>query len=125
MSLIKSAVLVLLSFSSALIFAGNMDIYQKMVKGEAIILDVREEDEIKSGMIKGAQWIPLSDLNRHPIESIKKLKALLGSKALHIYCRSGQRANTFIHKIKEQGLAGTNLGGFSGLENQGLPVIKP
>jgi rhodanese-related sulfurtransferase len=99
--------------------------YEKLSKGEAIILDVREKDEVSNGMIKGAEWIPLSALKSDPKNTITKLKKLISQKELYIYCRSGARANTFFKDIKEHGIEGKNLGGYSDLVAKGLPSEAP
>ena len=99
--------------------------YEEMISGKAIIVDVREKDEVSQGMIKGANWIPLSDLKGNPDATIKKVRELGLNKKVYLYCRSGQRSGTFADGMKKHGLQGINLGGYSGLISQGLPSQIP
>lgn len=95
--------------------------YEVVKSDRAILLDIREEDEIKSGMIKGASWLPLSSLNKNPVETIRKLKRIIKDKDLYIYCRSGRRVEAFISQVQNDGIKGTNVGGYEDLISQGLP----
>lgn len=105
--------------------ANGLKAYDELKAGNAIFLDIREKDEIKTGIIKGASWLPLSNLNSNPIETIQKLKNLLKDKGLYIYCRSGKRAEAFIGQIKDHGIKGKNLGGYDDLISLGLPSEIP
>ena len=121
MKKIMLGLLLLNFFSTNLSLASDVKIYEEMISGKAVILDVREKDEIKSGMIKGATWLPLSSLKTNPTETIKKLKQIVKNKDLYIYCRSGQRAKTFITQVSAEGIKGINVGGYIDLVSQGLP----
>jgi len=101
-------------------YADGKEAYREMLAAKAVILDVREKNEVTQGMIKGAQWIALSDLNSHPEKTIRKLKALAQESKIYVYCRSGSRSAKFISQIKDQGLKGFNLGGYDSLQEQGL-----
>ena len=105
--------------------ADGLKAYELMTAGKAVILDVREKDEIKDGMIKGATWIPLSDLSSKPDETIKALKTTLKDKELYVYCRSGNRSGKFINQIKDSGIKGINIGGYSDLIEKGLLAQTP
>lgn len=98
--------------------------YQELLDGKAIIIDVREADEIKDGMIKGAIWIPLSKIQQSPESEIKKIKDLSQNKTLYLYCRSGNRSGKVKSILEEKNIKATNLGGFSALENESLPTQK-
>lgn len=104
------------------IFAGPRDVYQDMLKGKAIIFDVREAEELTNGKIKGATWVPFSSLQNSEKETIEKVKALSGTKSIHMYCRSGRRTKIFTDKLIEKGIPASNLGGFEDLKKAGLPV---
>jgi rhodanese-related sulfurtransferase len=105
--------------------ADGIKAYELVTVGKAVMVDVREKDEIKDGIIKGAQWLPLSALKANPTLSINKLKNLMKNKELYIYCRSGARANTFLAQIKDDGIQGLNLGGYNDLVSKGLPSQIP
>lgn len=106
-------------------FAGPITSYTELKEKKILLLDVREKNEIKEGMIKGALWIPLSDLNSNHTKTITRLKELLKNKELHVYCRSGKRAKNFLSDIKSEGIKGFNAGGYSDLVTQGFPSEKP
>ena len=106
-------------------FGGPITSYTELKDKKILLLDIREKDEIKEGMIKGALWIPLSDLNSNPTKTITRLKELLNNKELHVYCRSGKRAKTFLSDIKSEGIKGFNFGGYSDLVSKGFPSEKP
>ncbi len=105
--------------------ADEIKVYEQMTAGKAIVIDIREKDEIKSGMIKGALWLPLSELNKNPAHAIKKLKAMMKDKELFLYCRSGNRVKSFISTIDKKGIKGQNLGGYEDLVSKGLPKQSP
>jgi len=110
---------------STLALADGVKAYEQMNAGKAIMIDIREKDEIKSGMIKGALWLPLSELNKNPTHAIKRLKAMMKDKELFLYCRSGNRVKSFITTIDKKGIKGQNLGGYEDLVSKGLPKQNP
>ena len=105
--------------------ADGLKAYELMSAGKAVIIDVREKDEVKDGMIKGAQWIPLSDLKEKPEATVKHLKSILKDKELYAYCRSGNRSGKFLDQLKHLGIKGKNLGGYNDLVSKGLPTQIP
>ncbi len=103
------------------LFAGgdlaSQDQITKDIKANtAVLIDVREQDEIQSGMIKGANFIPLSLIKSHPDQAVVKIKALASDKKIYFYCRSGTRSGIAISSLKEHGINGVNAGGFSRLK---------
>jgi rhodanese-related sulfurtransferase len=53
----------------------------------SLVLDVRENSEVKSGRIKGAKHIPLKELKPR-LQELSKYK----DKSVVVYCRSGNRS---------------------------------
>lgn len=96
--------------------------YAMVQEGKAVIIDVREEEEIKSGMIKDAKWFPLSK-----IESNKNWKkdfsALVGDKQIFLHCRTGKRSEKVMNILKENGIKSENIGGYETLKKI-LPVLE-
>ncbi len=123
----KKILFFLLSIFALPVFSevSGLQAYELMTAKKAVMLDIREKDEIKEGMIKGANWLPLSELNSNPTATVKNLKNLMKDKELYIYCRSGRRADAFISQIKADGIKGLNLGGYNDLVSKGLPSQKP
>jgi rhodanese-related sulfurtransferase len=95
--------------------------YQKMLDGKALLIDVREESEIKAGMIKGAQWIALSQIEHDRKVQMDKIKSLTKDKEVYLYCRSGARANKVKTYLEDVGINAVNLGGYPQLTEAGLP----
>jgi rhodanese-related sulfurtransferase len=95
--------------------------YQKMLEGKVLLIDVREESEIKEGMIKGAQWIALSQIENDRKVQMDKIKSLSQNKDVYLYCRSGVRANKVKTYLLDAGINSINLGGYSQLTEAGLP----
>ncbi len=65
-------------------------IQKATVAKEAILLDVREEDEWKAGHVKGATFLPLSKLKESDQASV--LKKLPKDKVIYTHCRAGRRS---------------------------------
>ena len=63
---------------------------------QAQILDVRTDEEIKSGMIKGSIHIPLDDLR-------DRLKELPADKDIIVYCRAGLRGYLACRLLTQNG----------------------
>lgn len=94
--------------------------YDMVQRGEAVIIDVREEDEIKSGMIKNAKWFPLSKMTKDQTWK-EDFKKLAGDKTIFLHCRSGARSEKAMNILKEKGIKSENIGGYETLKNI-LPV---
>lgn len=94
--------------------------YSMVQKKEAVIIDVREEDELKAGMIKDAKWFPLSKVmnDKNWKEEFSKLTE---GKKIFLHCRSGARSAKVMNILKENGIESENLGGYETLKHE-LPV---
>lgn len=94
-------------------------------RGEAILLDVREADEISTGMAEGAVWLPTSKIDANDPEALEFIASLDKNRTVIVYCGSGRRAAKFIIKLAEYGIKAENMGGFSNWVNANLPVVIP
>jgi rhodanese-related sulfurtransferase len=75
---------------------------------DAILLDVRTEEEYESGYIKGAQLIDI----RQPQEFMDAIQALDKDKSYFVYCRSGARSGQACQLLGQLGIASAfNLDG--------------
>ena len=75
---------------------------------DAIILDVRTEEEYESGYIKDAQLIDI----RQPQEFMDAIQALDKDKSYFVYCRSGARSSQACQLLGQLGIASAyNLDG--------------
>jgi rhodanese-related sulfurtransferase len=96
--------------------------YARFLSGKAIFIDVREEDEVKQGMVKGAIWHPLSRLEKDKALEIKKIKDEAHNKEIYLYCRSGNRSGKVKGYLEEAGIKSVNMGGFNNLVNEHIPT---
>ncbi len=96
--------------------------YDSYLAGKALFIDVREEGEVRDGMIKGALWFPLSKIEQNKKAEISRLQDASSGKEIFIYCKSGNRANKVKEYLVEAGSKSLNMGGFSSLVNDSLPT---
>lgn len=75
----------------------------------AVLLDVREPDEFRSGHISGAVNVPLSR-----IETIDIPK----DKPLYVYCLRGTRSKKAVGILKRLGYTALSIGGITGYKGQ-------
>lgn len=92
----------------------------------AVLVDVREADETRSGMAARAVAMPLSKVEANSTEWQAFVKGLSPKKQVIFYCRSGGRAG---HVAKILGalrpeLKVANMGGFDDWVAAKLPVKK-
>ncbi len=92
-------------------------------KGKAVLVDVREENEIKEGMVEGAKWFPLSKIENDPSWK-KEFTALTQNKKIFLYCRSGARSGKVESILKAQKIDSENIGGYLQLKDV-LPSVNP
>ena len=87
----------------------------------ALILDVREESEYKSGHILNAKWIPLGRLGDR-IGELERYR----EQPVVVVCRSGQRSASACVTLGKQGFTQVlNLaGGVTAWQKSNLPLEK-
>ncbi len=85
------------------------------VPAEAVVLDVREDDEWAAGHATGALHIPLSDVPTRAGE--------LPDGPVHVICRSGGRSARAVTWLNQNGHDATNIdGGTTEWAQQGKPM---
>lgn len=90
----------------------------KATPADVLILDVRNPDEAKDGMIKGALLIPDEELQARMAE-VPKAKRVL------IHCLTGIRAEMAYHKLKEAGYNAAFLNNEIEIRKDGSFEITP
>ncbi|MCW9048286.1 MAG: rhodanese-like domain-containing protein [Gammaproteobacteria bacterium] len=92
-----------------------------MNDSEVVVLDVRENNEYKTGHIRDSIHIPMSSLAKRLTE-LEKHK----NKQILAYCRSGSRSNSACRTLNKQGFENvSNLaGGIMSWTNANLPVTN-
>ena len=88
----------------------------ELKSGNAVIIDVREVDEVNSSHIVGAKWIPLSLINSDVEKVVKTIREDFSAKKIYFYCRSGNRSGQASDILKNKGIEGVNLGGIGSLQ---------
>lgn len=87
-------------------------------RDDVVILDVREDDEFKSGHIPEAQWIPLGQLS-------SRLNELPKDKTIVAVCRSGNRSGQATEILRQNGFDAHNMqGGMNSWVQAGFEVEK-
>jgi rhodanese-related sulfurtransferase len=97
---------------------------QSAKASQGVFVDVREKDEVDAGMIEGAKWIPLSGLKENSASTEAELAKLDRSKAVFLYCRSGNRSGQAASILEKRGFKVRNAGGYSGLVDAGMKSTK-
>lgn len=98
-----------------------MEAVQLLNHEDALVLDVREDNEFKEGHLDGARHIPLGKLGGR-FSELESHKA----KAVVVACRSGHRSARACGMLRKQGFDKVyNLrGGMLAWQNAGLPVSR-
>lgn len=94
---------------------------QMINRDNALMLDVRENNEYSEGHIINSVHIPLSNLKTR-MSDLEKYK----SQKIIVACRSGHRSSQACANLKKEGFAEVfNLsGGVMAWENANLPLVK-
>jgi rhodanese-related sulfurtransferase len=87
----------------------------------AVLLDVRENNELQGGKLPNAVHIPLSELKARGAELAKLTK-----RPIVVYCARGQRARAAGAALEKQGFADIYQlnGGYRAWKDAGLPVSQ-
>ncbi|AOV15858.1 sulfurtransferase [Acidihalobacter aeolianus] len=97
------------------------EVVQLMNRDDAVILDVRDDAEVREGMIGKSKHIPLSALGQRLAELDKHRE-----KTVIAYCRSGNRSSQACRMLRKAGFQRVvNLrGGMLAWRDANLPVRK-
>lgn len=94
---------------------------QMMNSGDAVLVDVRSDNEYKAGHIINARHMPVNNFDKH-IHELEKYK----DKDVIVYCESGMRASKASGKLKKNGFTRlhTIAGGLAAWEKANLPTVS-
>lgn len=98
---------------------------QQVKAGKAIVVDVRERNELDAGMAEGARWYPTSAIKSDPEAYRKFIASLPEDQTLVFYCASGIRSGKAAEIAEKDGRKAANLGAFKDWQAAGLPVAAP
>jgi len=122
------AAVIAVLFLRPLLFGGPRisaaDAAAKLKAGTAVLVDVREPGEWRSGVAQPAALLPFSDL-RGPRQQWGAFLAKHREKQIILYCASGLRSGSAASLLRKEGFTVANLGGFFAWAQAGLPVKKP
>jgi rhodanese-related sulfurtransferase len=93
-------------------------IKQELKENKAVLIDVREDSEVRDGKIEHAIHIPLGLLKTS--ENIAKIKNMSRKKKIYFYCRSGTRSQKAIDMLQKYDIKSENAGGYEVLHKSGL-----
>lgn len=113
----KVIILLLISINWALADSSLNEIQNLILNQEAVIIDVREKEEVDQGMLKQAEWFPLSEIESNK-EWPKSLVKKTWGKKVYLYCKSGRRAEAVKELLAEKAIFSTNLGGYDELKSR-------
>lgn len=96
----------------------SQEIKQDIDKGDGVLIDVREQEEVENGHLSKTYWLALSELSQAPEKFIEIIKKNFASKNIYLYCRSGGRSGQACEFFKSQGIKAFNIGGFEELSQE-------
>lgn len=106
--------------AAPIVTIGPKEALEMVKQNKAVFVDVRETEELKGGMVKGAIMLPLSLMNTDAFEEM--IQSLPTDKTLILYCKSGRRAGIMGTELEKRGYPVLNMGAFEAARNAGLPV---
>ncbi len=90
----------------------------ELLREGAVLLDVREPEEIAAGRVEAAVAIPLGEL-------APRLSELSRGSRIVVVCRSGSRSTVAAHALNADGFDAFNLdGGMLAWRDAGLPIVS-
>ena len=100
------------------------ELVRMVTAGEAVLVDVREAGEFRSGHAKGAVHIPLATVRMKTDPSSPECHpALKAGKPVVVYCASGARSNMAAGQMRQLGQQAVyNLGGLFHWQSAGGAV---
>ena len=98
---------------------------QQVKAGKAVLVDVRERNELDAGMAQGARWYPTSSIKSDPDAYRRFIASLPAEQTIVFYCASGVRSGKAAEIAAQEGRKAANLGGFKDWKGAGLPVTTP
>jgi rhodanese-related sulfurtransferase len=106
-----------LMLSAMLAFAGGLSArvppdaaLPKVQSNKAVVVDVREPDEVSAGKVKNALVFPTSKLGSPEWE--KFVASLPKDKEIYTYCQRGGRADKVAEALRDKGFRASSTGGF-------------
>jgi rhodanese-related sulfurtransferase len=96
--------------------------YALIKRGEAVVVDAREREELITGLAEPAIWIPTSELRKNGDNFRAFVEQLEPETTVLVYCATGRRAQAFVDRLRSLGFEAKNLGSFNDWKDAGLPI---
>ncbi len=90
--------------------------YEEVKKEQAVLVDVREKEELKSGMLDRAQWFPKSKIQAQANWE-SGFKDMAKGKKVYLYCKSGKRSKEVQEVLLQRGYRAESIGGYEKLKD--------
>ena len=91
------------------------------VPADAVLLDVREDDEWAAGHVEGAHHVPMGDVPAR----LDEVAGLADAGELVVVCRSGARSARVVAWLARNGVDAVNLdGGMGAWASAGRPMVS-
>jgi rhodanese-related sulfurtransferase len=91
---------------------------------DAVLLDVREEDEWVAGHVEGARHIPMGELPAR-FSEVSELADDAPTGEVVVVCRSGGRSSRVVAWLSQNGVDAVNLaGGMGAWAAAGRPMVS-
>ncbi|MCU0656815.1 MAG: rhodanese-like domain-containing protein [Polyangiaceae bacterium] len=97
---------------------------KKLIAQGAVVVDVREKDEVSDGKLTVAKEFPFY-ASREEAQWTKFTAGLPRDKPVVVYCASGGRSERIGDRLAKMGFKAFNGGGYDALARAGLPTGKP
>lgn len=110
----------LLAFTQGVPSISTEQAKELLSEKKAVLVDVREQEEVASGMLEGALWIPLSGLQASDAQALKTLESVNKEQEVITYCRSGTRSGKAGAILIKKGYRVRNLGGYEAAKAAGI-----
>ncbi len=101
-----------------------LEAYGMLQNQFAILVDVRESQEIKGGMAAPALWMPMSKIEKNDKSWQDFVQKLPKDKKIIFYCAGGVRAEKVAKMLAEKEYKTANMGGYKDWLQAALPIKK-
>jgi rhodanese-related sulfurtransferase len=99
------------------------DCQDRVLSGEALLVDVRESNEWSNGVAEKAVLLPFSDLTGARIKWQPFLAGVAGRELL-FYCGAGVRSAIAARVLANEGFRTANAGSFKEWNSAGWPIDR-
>lgn len=110
--------IIILAVGAGIVYASSpdsispLDAQKLLATNQAVVVDVREIDEVLAGTIQNSINIPMSHMSNNKSSFDGQIEKLPKDKTVIVFCRSGRRSGIVGGILKKKGFKVLNLGGY-------------